>query len=313
MKKEAEPMIADIMLEVVLPVFLLIAVGSWMQKVFKLDLYTLAKINFYCITPAAVFMSMYHSNMSGELLGTVTLFYAIYVLILYIIGSVVSRSFRMNKGMKAAFNNSIMLDNAGNYGLPINALVFRGDPLASSIQALVMSLQSLLTFTYGVLSIQGAKLKGNYRAVIIGFLKMPVPYALLLGILFQAWKLPLPTFLSMPLTYAQQSMVAVALLTLGAQIVKYPIRLYRLDVYISTFIRLLIGPAIGISIVLLLGLEGIAAQALIIASGMPTGVNSSILAEEYDNEPDFAAQTVLISTLLNIITITALISYAKTF
>ncbi|WKL00189.1 hypothetical protein Q0F98_23790 [Paenibacillus amylolyticus] len=44
-------MIADIMLEVVLPVFLLIAVGSWMQKVFKLDLYTLAKINFYCITP----------------------------------------------------------------------------------------------------------------------------------------------------------------------------------------------------------------------------------------------------------------------
>lgn len=51
MKKEAELMIADIMLEVVLPVFLLIAVGSWMQKVFKLDLYTLAKINFYCITP----------------------------------------------------------------------------------------------------------------------------------------------------------------------------------------------------------------------------------------------------------------------
>ncbi|KAA2302259.1 AEC family transporter, partial [Clostridioides difficile] len=79
------------------------------------------------------------------------------------------------------------------------------------------------------------------------------------------------------------------------------------------FLRLLIGPAIGISIVLLLGLEGIAAQALIIASGMPTGVNASILAEEYDNEPDFAAQTVLISTLLNIITITALISYAKTF
>lgn len=306
-------MIADIMLEVVLPVFLLIAVGSWMQKVFKLDLYTLAKINFYCITPMTVFMSMYHSDMSGELLGTVTLFYAIYVLILYIVGSVFARSLRMNKGMKVAFNNSIMLDNAGNYGLPINALVFRGDPLASSIQALVMSLQALLTFTYGVLSIQGAKLKGNYRAVIIGFLKMPVPYALLLGILLHMWKVPLPTFLSMPLTYARQSMVAVALLTLGAQIVKYPIQLYRLDVYISTFLRLLIGPAIGISIVLLLGLEGIGAQALIIASGMPTGVNASILAEEYDNEPDFAAQTVLISTLLNIITITALISYAKTF
>jgi predicted permease len=44
---------------------------------------------------------------------------------------------------------------------------------------------------------------------------------------------------------------------------------------------------------------------------MPVGVNSSILAEEYQNEPDFAAQTVLISTILNVITITGLITLAK--
>ncbi|WP_438349561.1 AEC family transporter [Paenibacillus sp. FA6] len=306
-------MIVDIMLEVVLPVFVLIGIGSWMQRVFRLDLYTLAKINFYCITPAAVFMSMYHSDISGELLGTITLFYALYVLILYLIGSLLSRYMKLSKGMKAAFNNSIMLDNSGNYGMPVNALVFNGDPLASSIQALIMSLQSLLTFTYGVLSIQGAKLKGNYRSVLIGFLKMPVPYALGIGLLLRALKAPLPIFISQPLTYAQQSMVAVALLTLGAQIVKYPLRLYRLDVYVSVFVRLLIGPAIGCLLVYTLGLHGIPAQALLIASGMPTGVNSSILAEEYHNEPDFAAQTVLISTLLNVVTITALISLARTF
>jgi predicted permease len=306
-------MLADIILEVVLPVFVLIGIGSWMQRVFRLDLYTLAKINFYCITPAAVFMSMYHSDISGELLGTITLFYALYVLILYLIGTLVARPMKLSKSMKAAFNNSIMLDNSGNYGMPINALVFNSDPLASSIQAFIMSLQSLLTFTYGVLSIQGAKLKGNYRIVLIGFIKMPVPYALVVGLLLHALHVPLPVFISQPLTYAQQSMVAVALLTLGAQIVKYPLRLYRLDVYVSVFLRLLIGPAIGCILVFSLGIQGVPAQALLIASGMPTGVNSSILAEEYNNEPDFAAQTVLISTLLNIVTITALISLARTF
>ncbi|WIV19973.1 AEC family transporter [Paenibacillus polygoni] len=306
-------MILDILLEVVLPVFVLIGVGSLMQRVFELDLYTLAKINFYFITPAAVFMSMYLSEMSGELLGTIALFYAMYSLILYLIGCIVAKSFKFNKGMKAAFNNSIMLDNAGNYGMPISALVFKGDPLAASIQAFIMSMQSLLTFTYGVLSIQGAQLKGNYRSLVIGFLKMPVPYALLLGILWNALGAPLPTFLSMPLTYAQQSMVAVALLTLGAQIVKYPLRLGRVTVYVSMFIRLLIAPVIGVTLVYLLGLEGMTAQALIIASGMPTGVNASILAEEYRNEPDFAAQTVLISTLFNVITLIGLIALARTF
>lgn len=181
------------------------------------------------------------------------------------------------------------------------------------MQALIMSLQSLLTFTYGVISIQGAKLKGNYRSMIIGFLKMPVPYALVLGIVLHAVHAPLPLFVSQPLTYAQQSMVAVALLTLGAQIVKYPLKLYRVDVYISLFLRLIIGPVIGVTLVFALGMKGIPAQALLIASGMPTGVNTSILAEEYNNEPDFAAQTVLISTLFNIITITGLISLAKMF
>lgn len=304
-------MIAQILLDVVLPIFVLIGLGALMQRAFRLDLYTLAKINFYYITPAVVFLSMYHSEMSPALLGNVTLFYALYVLLLYVVSMIVSRRMKFSRGMKAAFTNSLILDNSGNYGLPINQLAFKGDPLASSLQALIMTFQSLVTFTYGVMSVQRAKSDGTLKAALIGFLKMPVPYALVLGLIFHVLKLPLPEFASKPLGYISDSMVSVALLTLGAQIVKYPLRLDRLDVYVSVLLRLLIGPAIGLLLVFLLGLKGVPAQALLIASGMPTGVNSTILAEEYDNEPDFASQTVLISTLLNIVAITALISLAK--
>ena len=304
-------MIIDILLEVVLPIFVLIGFGILLERAFKLDLYTLAKINFYYITPAAVFVSMYESEMSPRLLGTVALFYALYTGVLYIIGRIVAKQRKFTRGMRAAFSNSLILDNAGNYGLPINDLAFKGDPLAGSVQALIMSLQSLLTFTYGVISIQGAKTDGLYKHALIGFLKMPVPYALVLGILLHALAVPMPEFLLRPLLYADQSLVAIALLTLGAQIIKYPLRIHRLDVYLSVALRLLAAPAAGILIVLALGLEGIPAQALIIASGMPVGVNTSILAEEYQNEPDFAAQTVLLSTILNVITITGLISLAK--
>ncbi|MGG6314540.1 AEC family transporter [Paenibacillus macerans] len=301
-------MIADIILEVVLPIFVLIGLGALMQRAFKLDLYTLAKINFYYVTPAVVFLSMYESEMSAELLGSVTGFYILYVLLLYGVSWLAGRRLKFGPGMRAAFTNSLILDNSGNYGLPINQLAFKGDPLAASVQALVMTFQSLVTFTYGVMSVQRAKSGGTLKAALVGFLKMPVPYALVLGMALHVLDLPLPYFVSKPLGYIADSMVAIALLTLGAQIVKYPLRLDRLDVYASVALRLLIGPAIGFALILLLDLKGIPAQALLIASGMPTGVNSTILAEEYDNEPDFASQTVLISTLLNIITITALIS-----
>ncbi|SME99190.1 hypothetical protein SAMN02744102_00789 [Paenibacillus barengoltzii] len=304
-------MIGEIVLDVVLPIFILIGLGALMQRAFKLDLYTLAKINFYFVTPAVVFVSMYESEMSAELLGSVTAFYILYVLLLYGVSRLVSWRLKFKPGMRAAFTNSLILDNSGNYGLPINQLAFKGDPLATSVQALVMTFQSLVTFTYGVMSVQRAKSGGTLKAALIGFLKMPVPYALVLGMALHLLQWPIPYFVSKPLGYIADSMVAIALLTLGAQIVKYPLRLDRIDVYVSVVLRLLIGPAIGFILVWVLNLKGIPAQALLIASGMPTGVNSTILAEEYDNEPDFASQTVLISTLLNIITITALISLSK--
>ncbi|MDO3408313.1 AEC family transporter [Saccharibacillus sp. CPCC 101409] len=304
-------MIFQILLNVVLPVFILIVAGSAMQRLFRLDLYTLSKINFYYITPAVVFMSLYRSAISVELLGGVALFYGIYIGVLYALCFILTRSFKYTSGMKAAFTNSVLLDNSGNYGLPINQLVFAGSPLAASIQALLMAFQSLLTFTYGVISIQGARLSGNYRSVLIGFMKMPVPYALVLGFAFHAFAVPLPNFVTQPLGYVQNSMVAIALLTLGAQIVQYPLRLGRLEIYFSMILRLIIAPVIGYILILAFGMKGLPAQALLIASGMPTGVNSSILAEEYRNEPDFAAQTVLVSTLLNIVTVTILITVAK--
>lgn len=304
-------MIIEIVMDVVLPIFVLIGLGALMHRAFQLNLYTLAKINFYYITPAVVFLSMYQSEMSPLLLGNVTLFYVLYVALLYAVSSMVCWRRKFTPGMKAAFTNSLILDNSGNYGLPINQLVFRGDPLAASIQALVMTFQSLVTFTYGVISVQRAKSGGTLKAALIGFLKMPVPYALVLGLIFHVFHWPLPEFAAKPLGYMADSMVSIALLTLGAQIIQYPLRLDRLDVYISVFLRLLIGPAIGLLLIFALDLKGIPAQALLIASGMPTGVNSTILAEEYDNEPEFASQTVLISTILNVITITALISLSK--
>jgi malate permease and related proteins len=309
-EKDEYTMIADIMLQVVLPIFVLIGIGSLLQTLFKLDLYTLTKINFYFITPATVFISMYESKMSLALLGNVALFYFLYALILYLAGSLVARRRHFSKGMKAAFNNSLLLDNSGNYGLPVNQLAFQGSPLASSVQALIMSFQSLLTFTYGVLSIQGAKSNGLYRESLKGFLKMPVPYALVLGLIWHLAALPVPAFVYQPLLYGNKSLVAIALLTLGAQIVKYPLRLGRLDIYLSVALRLLLAPVIGFLLILLLGLKGIPAQALLLASGMPVGINTAILAEEYQNEPDFAAQTILVSTILNVITITALITWA---
>ena len=60
---------------------------------------------------------------------------------------------------------------------------------------------------------------------------------------------------------------------------------------------------IALAIIFIFKVDGIVAQALLIGSAMPTSVNSAVIAQEYDNHPDLAAQIVLFSTLISAITV----------
>ncbi len=44
---------------------------------------------------------------------------------------------------------------------------------------------------------------------------------------------------------------------------------------------------------------------------MPTSVNSSVIAQEYDNHPELAAELVFLSTLLSAITVVIVIYMSK--
>ena len=57
-------------------------------------------------------------------------------------------------------------------------------------------------------------------------------------------------------------------------------------------------------------IDGIMAQVMIISAGLPTAVNTALIAVEFDNKPDFASQTVMISTLLSSVTLTVVIYFA---
>ena len=75
--------------------------------------------------------------------------------------------------------------------------------------------------------------------------------------------------------------------------------------------RLVISPCIAFLLLLGLGLEGTLAQALFIASAYPTSRNSALLALEFNNHPDYAAQAVILTTLLSSLTVTVVVYLSK--
>jgi hypothetical protein len=82
-------------------------------------------------------------------------------------------------------------------------------------------------------------------------------------------------------------------------------------VALSVFLRLLIGPAVGVALVYAMGLRGHLAEMLVISTSTPTAVNCMLLCLEFDNHPDFAAKAVLYSTVLSPVTVTLAIFLAQ--
>src|SRR5699024_10441586 len=110
-----------------------------------------------------------------------------------------------------------------------------------------------------------------------------------------------------PAEYIADAMIAMALVLLGGQVAQVTFASGMVSVYVSILIRLVVGPIIALGIIFVLNVDDIIAQALFIASAMPTAVNSSVIAQEYDNHPQFAAQIVLFSTLFSGVTVTGTI------
>ncbi|CDQ19020.1 AEC family transporter [Halobacillus karajensis] len=298
-----------IFLNIIVPVFILIGIGAAMHKAFKLDLFTLAKLNIYFLSPGFVLVNLYESSFSLDLLGKVLLFFSLFIFVLYIVVQMVAWIGKYNKAIRGVFTNSVLLYNSGNYGIPVNDLAFKQDPFAATIQVIVMTLQNVFSYTYGVFSLRAVD-EGKGRA-LIGLLKMPAIYAMTIGVLLNVGNVDVPEFILKPGEYVANAMVGIALITLGAQVAQLTIQFKLIVVYISLFIRLLLGPMLALLLIWALGFEGVLAQALLISSGMPSSVNSAIIAQEYRSEPELAAQIVLASTVFSMGTVTLTIYFAQ--
>lgn len=294
-----------ILLHNIIPLTLMIVAGVVLQRLFKLDIRTLSKLNFYLFSPAVMFKMLYESNLSLGIMLQVLLFFAIFFGLLFGLTEIVVRLRRYEPGMRSAMRNSVIFYNSANYAIPLNQLVFVGDPFTLSIQIIIMMMQSLLPNTYGVYSVNAHKrdLGATFRTI----LTMPVIYMIPLAFLMRGFDIPVPQPIYDPLSQVTNAFIAMALLTLGVQLGSMKWALKLSDVLLSNVLRLCVGPALGFVVVWLLGIDGPMAKALVLSCAVPTSLSSVLLAVEFDSEAEFASQAVFSSTVFSIFSVTTVI------
>lgn len=304
----------------IIPIFTLIVLGFILSKKFDIDIRSLSKLNFYLLVPAFIFVNLYTTTISLDMLKV--LYCSVLLMISNdMIGRMIAKIRHYDVGMTNAFKNSIMFNNSGNIGLSLIILVFSSAPFvvdgktpylneAITAQIIILVFQNITTNTLGFYNAGRASLKA--KDSIKKVLSMPAIYAIPLAIILKSIDFDFTATIIWPvLDYLRNAFVPMVLITLGVQLSKTKFDLRNIDVHISAFTRLIIGPILTTLFIYIVGFTGVVAQTLFIAYAVPTAVNTALIAVECDSCQDFASQAVMVSTLFSGVTLTLAIYIAR--
>jgi predicted permease len=297
--------IINLFLNNLAPIMLIAGSGYILGKRFQINPRTFSQVVFYFFSPCLVFNSLVKNQLSESDFLSVAGYAVAIVFLLGLLSWGIGSALHLERHLLAAVMITSMFNNAGNMGLSVTYFAFGDAGLAYS--SLIFVIYGTLTNTVGAMIASMGK--SGLRQAVLVLLKMPIVYALILGVLFSSQGWQLPPFLDRGVTMATYATIPCMLILLGVQLQRARWTGHRRALTTATGLRLLAAPVIAIGLSALFGLQGPTRQASILEASMPTAVMCTILATEFDIEPAFVTSVVFMTTILSPLTITPLLSY----
>jgi predicted permease len=290
---------------VVVPVFLVATTGYALGKSKEISPETISRIVFYILGPALIFVSIYKLTIDASGIWRMFWFSLVYAIAMLAISWVIALALGYPQKLASAFVLVGFLVNSGNFGLPLNLFAFGEEGLQWAV--IFYLTNSILSNSLGVFI--AARGKQSSLNALKSVLEAPVIYtAALAGLLrWQGWQIPGPIFKAFDL--AGKGAIPVMLVLLGVQLSRVKLDRDLKALSTATVVRMGIGPAVAIALAAVFGLTGLARKAGIVEASMPVAVYTTILTSEFDVYPEFAAGSVLVTTLVSMVSVTALLSW----
>ena len=288
-----------------LPIILISGVGFLLGKTLSIEPRGLGRVLFYIFSPVLVFNLLYKNELPlREIIGTMGFAVSI-VLAIGGITLLIGLLMRIPRPALMAVLLTSLFANNGNYGLPLVTFAFGDDAAAHAGLYFVAS--AVMNHSLGVMIASFGHLR--LGDALLSVFKVPTIYAGLLGILMNQFDIQIPMVLERTVNLVANGSIPLMLVLLGLELtrVRWSDTLHLVG--LSTTIRLLVGPLVGLGLAGLFGLSSLARQANVIQASMPTAVVNTVLATEYDLEPPLVTSIVFISTLLSPLTLTPLLVY----
>lgn len=197
------------------------------------------------------------------------------------------------------FLPSLTFPNNGNLGLPLAAYAFGEQGLSNAI--VFYAICTIGQFTVGQAIAAGT---ANWR----GLLRLPLIYAVLLGVAVSIWHISLPRWLANTISLIGGMPIPLMLLMLGASLARLQVMMMSRAIALS-MLRIGAGACIGLAVTLLFDLEPTARAVLIMQCAMPLAVYNYLFAQRWNNQPEEVASLVVVSSSVSIPSVPMLLHF----
>ena len=293
---------------IVLPIYIVMAVGLFARKIGLINEQTragISKIVFYLAAPCLIFHSLaYATTTSPFNLNVILICLAILLLgtlATYLLGVLL----KWPKEITGTFCQGAYRSNMVFFGLPVIELAFGTEslPLAAIFISFMMPTYNLLAVI--VLTLPHHALGKNFKPwpILKSICLNPILIACAAGLIESQWQLLQYEWLQKTLGIIGRTALPLALLEVGCGIRLEVLKGLRGIGGLNVALRLIAFPAVFFLVFQTLGYNDMNTKIAIVLMACPTAMISYVMAKEMKGDSQFASRLVILSTLLSILTI----------
>lgn len=211
----------------ILPLFVFIGAGWFLDSKFKIDISTYSKLTILVVLPCFIFYSLYGYRGSGMEMAAVAAA-VLLLLVQFLLSGGLGRLLHLQKGKFDEFRAVSTFSNSGHIGAALIMLIYSHPPFAGGnshsylaealgTMAVLMIVMNMAVNVFGAALIRsrGASVSEFFRYL----LKMPALYAALLAVLVRAADIPLEhTFLWPVLQHFNGAFIVLITVTIGIEL-----------------------------------------------------------------------------------------------
>ncbi len=288
-----------------LPIVLIAAAGYALGKTLDVNPRAIGRVVFYIFSPVLVLNLLLTSRLNLTQALTIIGFTASIIFVMGVVAFLFGKAFQLHRTHLLVVIIAVAFGNTGNYGLPLVKFAFGDEALA--VASIFFVATSILLNTVGVtLASLG---RSNLKSAILGTLKLPVVYAVIVALFLLIFYIQLPLAFSRSIEIAAGGAIPAMIVLLGLELTRIEWTHSWRPIGLGVAVKLLIAPFAALALAHFFGMEGVARQGGVIEAAMPAAVATTVVAAEYELEPSLVTAIVFFGTLLSPLTLTPLIVF----